>query len=420
MSDVAGDRREQRLGSHPPVAVGGLGPVVHQPPPVGDALDDLLLEAAVLLATEEREQLAEGRGAVAAQIHLHRVAEAQHPRRDVDLDSTRPAYRGQEVAVRERASHHQQGVGLLHHLPARPGPEQADRAGAEGDVVGHRGLAEERLGDPGTEDVGDLDHLVGGVERSGADEHRHLPARVEHVRRPAELVLRREHPGSDEADPGVERLEARRLVGHGVPLLDVGGDDHRGDGPLGLGDAESPVDAVANRRRVVALLHIRGGDVLVEAEEVDLLLHVPADGADEGLADDRDHRLVVDLGVVEAVEEVDRPRPRGRQAHPDPPGELGVAASHERGHLLVSRLHEPDPVALAPERAEDAVDAVAGVPIDGVDAPLDEALTEVVGRSASHDLLRPTCAARGPGRRLPWREHDMPDVRYEDGWNGRR
>ena len=58
--------------------------------------------------------------------------------------------------------------------------------------------------------------------------------------------------------------------------------------------------------------------------------------------DDRDHELVVELRVVEAVEEVDRARPARRHADPDLAGELRVGAGGEGGDLLVGRLGELD------------------------------------------------------------------------------
>ena len=112
--------------------------------------------------------------------------------------------------------------------------------------------------------------------------------------------------------------------------------------------------------------------------EVDLLLVVAAEPGPRLLADDRHHRLVVELGVVEAVEQVDRAGARGGHADADLAGELGVGAGHERGHLLVADLDELGPLAVARarERAQDAVDPVAGIAVDAPDAPGGEALEE--------------------------------------------
>ena len=76
--------------------------------------------------------------------------------------------------------------------------------------------------------------------------------------------------------------------------------------------------------------------------QVDLLLIVAAQRRARLLADDGDDRLVVHLGVVEAVEEVDGARARGRQADADLAGEFRVRAGHEGGHLLVADLDELD------------------------------------------------------------------------------
>ena len=63
-----------------------------------------------------------------------------------------------------------------------------------------------------------------------------------------------------------------------------------------------------------------------------------------------------------------RAGPAGREADAELAGELGVGDRHERAHLLVARLDEVDP-AVALERADDAIDAVARVTIDAPDAP---------------------------------------------------
>ena len=89
-----------------------------------------------------------------------------------------------------------------------------------------------------------------------------------------------------------------------------------------------------------------------------------------GLADDRHHRHMVELGVVQPVEQVDRARARGRRAHAEPAGELGVADRLEGGHLLVPGLDEPRPVVGPPPGREQPVDAVARVAEDVLDVPL--------------------------------------------------
>ena len=96
------------------------------------------------------------------------------------------------------------------------------------------------------------------------------------------------------------------------------------------------------------------------------------------LAHDGHHRLVVQLRVVETVPQVDGARPGGGHATAHLTGELGVPARHERGHHLVSRLDELRVAVRPVESPPHAVDAVAGVSEDAVDAPLAQAIENVV------------------------------------------
>ena len=106
------------------------------------------------------------------ELDLHRVTDADHARVDVDLDAAGLPLLGQELRVREARADHQQRVAALHHRVARLGPEQADRARHEGQVVRHRRFAEQRLRDACAQHVGGLDHLLGRAHGTLADEHR--------------------------------------------------------------------------------------------------------------------------------------------------------------------------------------------------------------------------------------------------------
>jgi hypothetical protein len=101
------------------------------------------------------------------------------------------------------------------------------------------------------------------------------------------------------------------------------------------------------------------------------------------LADDREHGLTVELGVVQPVQEMDRPRPRGREADAQLAGELRMPAGHERAHLFVPCLDELHVVAVG-EREYDAVDPVAGIAVDAAHGPLAEALEHVLADGHGH------------------------------------
>ena len=55
---------------------------------------------------------------------------------------------------------------------------------------------------------------------------------------------------------------------------------------------------------------------------------------------DGDDGHVVELGVVQTVEQVDRSGTGGRHTHPDPTRELGIAGGGERDHFLVTGLNK--------------------------------------------------------------------------------
>ena len=121
--------------------------------------------------------------------------------------------------------------------------------------------------------------------------------------------------------------------------------------------------------------------------EVHLLLVAGAQHAGLLHAGDRQHRHVVELRVVQAVQQVDAARARrspGRRRAC--PVAFAYAGRHERGGLLVVHQHEPDPVLVPAQRLHDPVDAVAGQAEDGVDPPVDQPLDQRLGRDLSPPL----------------------------------
>ena len=84
------------------------------------------------------------------------------------------------------------------------------------------------------------------------------------------------------------------------------------------------------------------GDVLEQMLQMHLLLVAGTEQTRFLHAGDREHGHVVELGVVETVEQVDRTRTRGRQAHAEATGLLRVARRHERCGFFVmdeDKLH---------------------------------------------------------------------------------
>ena len=108
----------------------------------------------------------------------------------IDLHAARLAFLRQEFRIGKARADHQQRVALRHQFVARLGAEQADRAGHPRQIVGQRGLAEQRLGGAGSEPIGDGDDFVGRVQRAGADQYRDFLAGVEHVGGAAQVARR--------------------------------------------------------------------------------------------------------------------------------------------------------------------------------------------------------------------------------------
>ena len=223
-------------------------------------------------------------------------------------------------------------------------------------------------------------------ERALAGEDRDLLALVEHAGRALEVLVVRKHARARVADAGEDRAVLARRRLDGLLLLDVTREDEGRDAAPVERDADRAVDQVARLRGLHADLD-ELGDVLEEHLQVDLLLVGGAERHAFLLADDREDGRVVELGVVEAVQQVDRTRAGGGDAAAELVGELRVPAGHEGRHLLVARLDELGVAVSAVEGPEEAVDPVAGVAVHAVDARLAQALQHVVRNQLRHLVL---------------------------------
>jgi hypothetical protein len=161
------------------------------------------------------------------------------------------------------------------------------------------------------------------------------------------------------------------------------------------------VDQVPSLRRRGELVDVLRRDVLEQHGQVHLLLVVGTERRQLLLSDDGEHGRHVELRVVEAVEEVDRPGAGGGEAHADLAGELRVRAGHERRELLVADLDELDLVPELVEGAEDAVDPVARIAVDAPHAPLAGQAAEEEGADVLGHRRAPESQGSSSGTRLP-------------------
>ena len=131
-------------------------------------------------------------------------------------------------------------------------------------------------------------------------------------------------------------------------------------------------------------MHIVVADVLEQGAEIDLLLVGAPQRGPARLADDGHDRHVVEQGVIQAVEQVDRAGARGGRAHADLARELGVSDRLEGGHLLVAGLDERRLVPGPAPGGQQPVDPVPGVREHPLDAPLPQAGQQHVADSIGH------------------------------------
>lgn len=132
------------------------------------------------------------------------------------------------------------------------------------------------------------------------------------------------------------------------------------------------------------LLDERAGNVLEQAHQVQFLLVMPTQRVARLLAADCEDGHVVHACVIQAGDQVRRPRARRRDTHSQLAGELGMGAGHERGHFFVTGLDEPD-LALGPiQGPEYTVDAVARIAVDATYAPFIKALNQKITDGHAH------------------------------------
>ena len=127
-----------------------------------------------------------------------------------------------------------------------------------------------------------------------------------------EVARRRDGPRTRIAKRRMDRpVRARRRLdrlhrGHVV------WDDQTRDRALIHRDPHGPVDQVPDLHRRRCHLDVLVCDVFEQRREIDLLLIRAAQSRPRLLTHDRHHRLMIELRVVEAIQEMNRTRPRRR------------------------------------------------------------------------------------------------------------
>ena len=87
-----------------------------------------------------------------------------------------------------------------------------------------------------------------------------------------------------------------------IHLLNIIGNDDAAYGTLGLGNAHGAVDDMAHLRRRRHHMHVFMRNILEQGNKIDFLLVTAPHRGAFLLADNGHHRLMIELGVIQAIE----------------------------------------------------------------------------------------------------------------------
>ena len=137
------------------------------------------------------------------------------------------------------------------------------------------------------------------------------------------------------------------------------------------------------------VLYVRGThDSLIENSNIRekfvegyILLRVGSDEIVELQSSDRQHRLGVELGIVETIQQMDTAGTRRGETDSQLSCEFGIATCHESSSLFVPHLNKSNLVLVSSKRLHDAVDAVPRKPKNDLNAPINQRFDEHIGCS---------------------------------------
>ena len=142
---------------------------------------------------------------------------------------------------------------------------------------------------------------------------------------------------------GITDAGMRCAMGEGRVLirqeLQIVRQDYAGDRALGMSDTHRTIDQMTYLFGDAGESQELAGNILEKILQVDLLLIGGAESCTCLLPNKRHYRHMVELGVVETVEEMNRARTGRGVAKTNLPGEFRVSRCHEGRHFLVADLH---------------------------------------------------------------------------------
>ena len=153
-------------------------------------------------------------------------------------------------------------------------------------------------------------------------------------------------------------------------LLQVVWQDHASHCPFGVCNPDRAIDKMTNLLGDASHADKFTCDVLEQVLQVHFLLVARAKGCASLLAHQCNHRHVIELGIVEAIEQMDRPGSGRRIAKAHLTGEFGMCGSHEGGHLLMAHLDIFHDVLCLLQRDVQTTDSIAGIAVNTFQSPL--------------------------------------------------
>src|SRR5437870_1521102 len=130
---------------------------------------------------------------------------------------------------------------------------------------------------------------------------------------------------------------------------------------------------------------VEDGDIHKKLVEGHILLGESADEVVVLQSGNGQHRRLVELGVVKAVEQMNAAGTGSSQTNAQLAGELGISAGAESGGFFVAHLNEANFFLVSAQGFHDAVDAVAGQAKDNFYAPVNQGFDQYIG--CSHGAL---------------------------------
>ena len=137
-----------------------------------------------------------------------------------------------------------------------------------------------------------------------------------------------------------------------------------------------------------------------QAIQVHVLLRKGIDEIMKMMAGDRQHRLSIELGIIQAIKQMNSSGAGGGEAHPEFAGIFRITAGHERRGFFVPHLDKADFVLAFAKRFHNPVNAIAWQAKNDFHSPFLKHLDQNICRRLTHiRLLRKVTLVNRAARR---------------------